>query len=82
MDANHHIWRVWADKLHLWGVDNLTAALLEALGPLATLGAQFVYLGQPLLSSGIQNAHLDELAHMLENLAETRAFVEFLREKS
>ncbi len=82
MDANHHIWRVWADKLHMWGVDDLAATLLEALGPLTTLGAQFVYLGQPLLRWRTPDGHLDALAHMLENSAETRAFVDYLREKS
>lgn len=82
MDANHHIWRVWADKLHMWGVDDLAATLLEALGPLTTLGAQFVYLGQPLLRWRTPDGHLDTLAHMLENSAETRAFVDYLREKS
>ena len=82
MDANHHIWRIWADRLHMWGVDDLTATLLEALGPLTTLGAQCVYLGQPLLSWGTPDGHLDALAHMLENSAETRAFVDYLREKS
>jgi hypothetical protein len=66
----------------MWGVDDLTATLLEALGPLTTLGAQCVYLGQPLLSWGTPNGHLDALAHMLENSAETREFVDYLREKS
>jgi hypothetical protein len=82
MDANHHIWQVWAGKLHMWGVDNLAASLLEALGPLTLLGAQCVYLGHPFLSRGTPDGHLDALAHMLENSAETRAFVEYLREKS
>ncbi len=81
MDANHHIWRVWANKLHIWGVDDLAATLLEALGPLTTLGAQFIYLGQPLLSWGALDGHLDALAHMLESSSETRAFVDYLREK-
>ncbi len=80
MDADHHIWRVWADKLHIWGVDDLTAALLEALGPLTILGAQVIYLGQPLLSWSASTGHLDALAHMLEDTRETRAFVDYLRE--
>ena len=52
MDANHHIWRVWANQLHMWGVNDLVATLLEALGPLTILGAQLVYIGQPLLTGG------------------------------
>lgn len=82
MDANHHIWRVWADQLHMWGVTDLVATLLEALGPLTALGAQLVYIGQPLLNWGTPDIHLDALAHLLEDSVETRAFVDFLREKS
>ena len=82
MDANHQIWRVWAGKLHMWGVDDIAATLLEVLGPLNTLGAQFVYIGQPLLNGGTPDAHLVALAHMLENSAETQAFVNYLREKN
>jgi hypothetical protein len=63
-------------------VENLAAALLEALGPLATLVAQLVYLGQPLLSWGSTDRHLAELAHMLEDSTETREFVDYLREIS
>jgi hypothetical protein len=82
MDANHHIWRVWANKLHIWGVDELAATFLEALGPLTTLGAQFIYLGQPFLGRAGLQGHLEALAQMLENSTETRAFVDYLREKS
>ncbi len=82
MNANHHIWRVWSDKLHMWGVDGLAAGMLEALGPLTTLGAQMIYLGQPLLRGVTPDGHLNALAQMLENSAQTRAFVEYLREQN
>lgn len=82
MDANHQIWRVWAGKLHMWGVDDLAATVLEALGPLTILGAQLVYIGQPILNGSTPGAHLNALAHMLEDSTETHAFVEYLREKN
>ena len=82
MDANHQIWRIWAGKLHMWGVGNLAAALLEALGPLTIVGAQLVYLGKPILTGSTPGTHLDALAQLLENSAETQAFVDYLREKN
>lgn len=80
MTETRHIWRVWADALHRWGMGELAASWLEATGPLNVLGAQFVYLGQPLLSQSISPDFLAALAHMLEDTAETKAFVHFLRE--
>ncbi len=82
MDANHQIWRVWARNLHMWGVSELAATLLEILGPLTILGAQLVYIGQPILNGSASSIHLDALAQMLENSTETQAFVEYLREKT
>jgi len=45
---NSQIWQIWAENLNRWGVKDLTATILEALGPLSLLGAQIVYVGQPL----------------------------------
>ncbi len=82
MGADHPLWEMWARTLRRWGMQSFTASLLEAVGPLSTLGAQFVYLGQPLLSSLVSRSHLDALATMLDNPAETQQFVVFLRERS
>jgi hypothetical protein len=80
MVKNHHIWRVWSGFLHRWGLNELTAALLEALGPLTILGAQAVYLGQPVLSTLVPTQHLEAMASLLEEPEETGRFVDFLRE--
>jgi hypothetical protein len=50
MESNQHIWRVWVEKAHRWGFEDEIATLLEAAGPLTTLGAQMIYLAQPFLS--------------------------------
>jgi hypothetical protein len=80
MKKNHHIWRVWVKTLHRWGVDNLVASFLEAAGPLTIIGAQAIYVGQPVLGSFLPDEHLKVLAVVLEQDDEREAFVSFVRE--
>ena len=49
--------------------------MLDAASPLAVIGAQALYLGQPFIGGEKLNA----LAHMLEEESETQAFVRYLR---
>ena len=81
MDTNHHIWRVWTNNLHRWGLQNLVASFLEAAGPLALIGAQFVYVGQPILDTFVPAGHLQALAGVLEDDNQRQAFVACLREE-
>jgi hypothetical protein len=81
MNDDRHIWREWARILHRWGVIDWTASFLDAAGPLTIFGAQFLYIGQPLLSSAVPSAHLDALSRMLEDSNCTKDFVTFLREE-
>ena len=80
MDDDHQIWRIWARGLHRLGLDELLATFLETLGPLTIVGAQFVYLGQPLLDSLVPSGHLDAAAHVLEDTDTAQRFIAFLRE--
>ena len=80
MDANHQIWRDLSDSLHRWGLRDLAASFLEALGPLSLLGAQALYLGQPFLGSIVPHRYLKAAAHILEDAEATQGFVAFLRE--
>jgi hypothetical protein len=82
MHDSKHIWQEWARILHHWGMQDLVASLLEAFGPLNLLGAQVVYLGQPLFGHLAANNHLEALAHMLEDRADTQAFISLLREET
>lgn len=79
MDANCQIWRVWAENLHRWGLRDLTASFLEVAGPLTMIGAQLVYIGQPLFRRSPGAAHVEALANVLENPQERLAFIRFLR---
>jgi hypothetical protein len=80
MDANHHIWRDWAGMLHRWGLNLLVAGFIESAGPLTLLGAQLVYLGQPVLNGLVPAERLQALAELFEDRAAALSFVDYLRQ--
>lgn len=71
----------WAGLLQNWKLHQLAAALLEAAGPLNIVGAQLVYLTQPLLNDFLDNGSLSSLAWMLEERDQTKNFIQLLREE-
>jgi hypothetical protein len=80
MKTDQQLWQAWADTLQRWGLKDWTAAFLEAAGPFSMLGAQLVYISQPLLKAAWPGDHLDALARLLEDPTQTRSFATFLRE--
>ena len=80
MNADLQIWQIWANFLQRWGIECWVAALLEAAGPITILGAQMVYISQPLLNHTVPEDHLDALVRLLEDTKQARDFAEFLRE--
>jgi len=72
----------WANRLQQWHMHQLAAALLEASGPLRLVGAQLVYLGQPVLGGFVASEQLDTLAEMLEEPNQTDTFIRYLREEA
>jgi hypothetical protein len=74
------IWQVWADRLKGWGMGEFAASVLEASGPINLVGAQLVYISQPVLDGLFPTEHLNALASLLEEPAQTEAFVRTLRE--
>ncbi len=72
----------WADRLRAWGLHQFAAALLEAGGPLNVVGAQLVYLGQPVFRGLVGGGKLNTLAHLLEEPDKTQTFIQFLREEA
>ena len=69
----------WIKKLYNLRLQNLTATFLEALGPMNLLGAQLVYLSQPVLSPFISKDQSQDFAKILEDPSETALFIEALR---
>ncbi len=81
MQTNHDLWQTWSDRLGRLGLKSVAASLLDASGPLAVLGAQALYLGQPFLNQALPDRHFQALAELLENQDELRSFTAFLREE-
>jgi len=73
-------WRVWARELHRLRLETWVATLLDAAGSLSILGAQAIYMSQPLLNRAIPDNHLSDLAGLLEEPERVRSFTDFLRE--
>lgn len=65
--------------LHRWGVEDLVASLLEVAGPLTILGAQALYIGQPILNGIVPDGHLSVLTGVLEDDDQRDAFVSYIR---
>lgn len=82
MCTDQHIWRMWAQTLHHWGVNEWLAFFLEAAGPFNLLLAQLVYLAQPVLRGAVSPDSLEALERMLEDTDGTKAFVNILWEAS
>jgi len=80
MDENQHIWISWARNLQRWGIKEGVASFLDMAGSLSVLFAQLIYLSQPMLSGAISSHSLHAIARVLENPADRREFVSFLRE--
>lgn len=80
MKNNQVIWKKWIAVLHNGGLHEITAALLEVTGPLNFLGAQVVYLCQPILNIFFQQEEVVALADLLDSPAEARIFIDTLRQ--
>lgn len=70
----------WIQALYKLRLQHLAAAFLEALGPINLLGAQLVYLSQPILSPFISQEQSRDFARILEDPSETKQFIKALRD--
>ena len=80
MRIERSFWLRWAQFLHHWGLTEFVASLLEMMGPLNILFAQFVFIGQPFLGKTGSPSQWEALASLLENQEESQTFAAFLRE--
>lgn len=69
----------WIQSLYKLRLQNFAAAFLEALGPVNLLGAQLVYLSQPILSPFFTQDQPQDFARILEDPSETALFIKELR---
>ena len=70
----------WIQVLYKLRLQTFAAAFLEALGPVNLLGAQLVYLSQPILSPFISQELSQDFARILEDPSETEEFIKALRD--
>lgn len=75
----HPFWHSWAQFLQHWEIDEPAAALLDGLGPVSIVLAQFLYAGQPFLGGVLPEGQWNALARLLESQEESRTFAAFLR---
>jgi hypothetical protein len=80
MNMQPNSWSTWAQFLQRWGGCHLVATIIEAAGPLTMVGAQMVYVGQPILKQVVSPSGLDALAEMLEDPQQSQAFAAYLRQ--
>lgn len=73
-------WPQWADFLRNRRLEDVTAWVLEAFGPLTALGAQALHAGSLFLRPAFSAAQVESIASLLEDPDETRAFAALLRE--
>jgi hypothetical protein len=69
----------WIKTLYKLRLHYFLATFLEALGPINLLGAQLVYISQPVLSPFVPNDQSQDLARILEDPTETAIFIKALR---
>lgn len=75
-------WRRWAARLQQWGMADIAATWLEAASPWLAVGAQMVYLSEPVLSLLFERQSLTALALLLEDPSRQAQFATWLqREK-
>ena len=70
----------WSRILHRWGISDGVASVLEGSGAFSFLAAQVLYISQPLLTGVVSGRSIQAFARLLEDPAEKRAFVSYLRE--
>lgn len=80
MNVDQKIWQYWARILQRLGLQDWTATVLEAIGPLGVFGAQIVYLVEPPFKLLLPHISLRPLARLLEEPTQIQAFAELLRE--
>jgi len=79
MDDKRHIWRLWIDSLHRWGVAEAVSLALEVMKPLAVVLGQVIYAFQPFARGGGLYHNTGVLAELMTDPKEFDAFLEMLQ---
>ena len=82
MDRLMHkfILKEWSQNICAWGLGGIVATLLDSLGPLRLVGAQFLYFSQPVASIFISDHRLSVLIDLFEDQKQAQVFISYLRD--
>lgn len=80
MNTSQATWQDWIQTIHSRGFASITASLLEAVTPLAIIGAQMIYISEPVLSPLFSPLKIHALANLLENQEDYQKFIYSLKE--
>jgi hypothetical protein len=78
MQSSRTYWLAWMGALRRLRLEGFVAWLLDAGGPFNVIGAQLLYISQPLVTSSIGDG-MRALANLLEQEDESRAFAALLK---
>jgi hypothetical protein len=59
--------QIWIDRFQRWGLSAVAPALLDALRPLGLVGSQLIIMAQPVLTSFVSAAQIDQFTALIED---------------
>jgi hypothetical protein len=72
MQKNHHIWDMWVEQVHRWGVADISASVLQESSGFHVLIAQFLHISEPLINTYLSRNNIDALISIFENPEDSR----------
>ncbi len=70
----------WSRKICAWGLGGIVATLIDSLGPLCLVIAQFLYFSQPIASVFLSDRRMSTLIDLFEDPRQSRLFISFLQD--
>jgi hypothetical protein len=77
MQVNQKYWYQWVQYLQRYHLIGIFRFLLDAAGPIRIVAAQSLWMTKPF----IQNSTISQLAAVLEDQEQSRAFLEYVKNR-
>ena len=71
--------QIWIDRFQRWGLSAVAPMLLDVLRPLGLVSSQLIIMAQPVLTSFVSAAQIDQFTALIEDpdrLARLRQAIE------
>jgi hypothetical protein len=59
--------QIWVDRFQRWGLSTVAPVLLDALRPLGLVASQLIIMAQPVLTSFVSAAQIDQFTALIED---------------